>query len=572
MIFRLYPYLLFILLSTIVMSGGCAIEEKLPPLPSSKEAVTEENVDPSCAYFYFLWGNHAEYNEQFAEALEAYEKASICDPKAEYIAEKIPILLLQTGQLEEAAAWLENYIRPRPHKTVQRFMLARLKIQQDKEDEAIALYLEALEVDPQNSNIKLRLGLLYNKQGRYKPAEQIFKSILKTDNNSYFAILYLARLYVRTGELDLAENRYNLALDLNWSKELSFEIAEFYNLRKQFNAALDKYQDILEIDDKDESAALGMVQTLLFLEKDEVAIDELSRVRAFTTNPERIDLIVSQILINMGELDRAKTILLSILGKTVLAQANYLLSVIYFEEGNLESAFSLLSEIPKNSAEFEDSVLLKVRILEETDRSDQSIELLQKVLLSEDTRTPLFYSLLSSIFQKQEKQDDALKTLAEAVSYYKEDEQILYEYAILLEKSNNHDKAFSLMEKIISLNSNHPDALNFIGYTLADRNVDLEKAYEYIQKAIQLKPGSGYIQDSLGWVYFRLGQFNRARIELEKAIEMEPDDPFIYDHLGDTYRALSNKDKARQFYMKALEILTDQKKKKAIQGKIDELN
>ena len=207
MILRLYPHFLFLLLCTTIMSAGCAKEVKLPPSPSSKEVVAEENVDPSCAYFYFLWGNHAEYNQQFAEALEAYEKASICDPHAEHIAEKIPILLIQTGQLEEASAWLEKYIQSRPDKTVQRFMLARLKIQQGKEDEAIALYLEALEVDPLNSNIKLRLGLLYSKQGKYKKAEQIFKSILKTDTNSYFAILYLARLYVKIGQLDLAENQ-----------------------------------------------------------------------------------------------------------------------------------------------------------------------------------------------------------------------------------------------------------------------------------------------------------------------------------------------------------------------------
>ncbi len=571
MIFRLHPLFFFALLLSIILSSGCAKQKKVEPGVPTVETIAEENVDSSCSYFYFLWGSHAEYNQQFAEALEAYEKASICDPNAEYIAEKIPLLLIQTGQLEEAANWLENYIKTRPHKTLQRFMLARLKIQEDKADEAILLYQDALEMEPENSNIRLRLGLLYSKEKEYETAEEIFKTILETDKNSYFAILYLARLYAQTGDLDIAADQYIKALTINWSKDLSFEMAEFYILRKQFNEALNLYKEIIKTDDKNERAGLGLVQTLLFLDKGEEALNELSRIRLFTNNPERIDLVRSQILINIGELERAKEVLIVILEKTTLAQANYLLAVIYYEEKKLSDALSLLKVIPQTSSEFPDSVLLQVRILEEMDRSDQSITLLQKVVSVESVRSPLFYSLLASIFQRQDRSDDALDTLAEAAEHYKKDEQIIYEYAILLEKNNHHDEAFSLMEKILLLNPDHPDALNFIGYSLADRNIKLELAYDYILKAGKLKPQSGYIQDSLGWIFYRLGQFKRARIELEKAIIMEPDDPFIYDHLGDTYKALINRDKALFFYRKAMEILTDEIKKSTIQEKIDDL-
>ncbi len=571
MIIRLHPLFLFPLLILISLSSGCANQKEINTEPPPVETIAEENVDSSCSYFYFLWGSHAEYNQQFAEALEAYEKASICDPNAEYIAEKIPLLLIQTGQLKEAATWLEKYIKSRPHKTLQRFMLARLKIKQDKADEAITLYQEALEMEPDNSNIRLRLGLLYSKQKEYETAEQIFKTILETDENSYFAILYLARLYAQTGDLDIAAEQYTKALALNWSKELSFEMAEFYVLRKQFDEALTLYQGIIKTDDKDERAGLGLVQTLLFLEKGEDALEELSRIRLFTNNPERIDLVRSQILINIGELERAKEVLIAILEKTTLAQANYLLAVIYYEEKKLSDALSLLKEIPQTSSEYPDSVLLQVRILEEMESSDQSIKLLQNVLSVESVRSPLFYSLLASIFQRQERSEDALKTLAEATVHYKKDEQIIYEYAILLEKNDRHDEAFSHMEKILLLNSDHPDALNFIGYSLADRNVKLELAYEYILKAGKLKPQSGYIQDSLGWIFYRLGQFKRARIELEKAIIMEPDDPFIYDHLGDTYKALNDTERALFFYRKAMEILTDEIKERTIQDKIDDL-
>lgn len=564
--------ILFLFLIPLVITGGCAGEKKIGQSPGAIEQLAEENIDSSCAYFYFLWGSHAEYNQQFEEALEAYQKASICDPTAEYIAEKIPILLIQTRQMTEATVWLENYLRTHPHKTAQRFMLARLKIQDNRADEAILLYKEALELEPENNSIRLRLGLLYSKQKQYEAAEEILKSILQTDKDSYFALLYLARLYTQTGELNQAANYFNKALERNWSKELTTEIAEFYNLQKEFEKALALYRNIVEKDIEDERAALGLVQTLLFLERKKEALEELSSIRDFSNTPERIDLIRSQIYVNSGELEKARELLESILKKTPLVQASYLLGVIYFEEKEMGKSLALLQKIPATAVKYNDSVLLRIRILEETNRHNQAISLLKKVISSEKTRTPLFYSLLSSIYQHNDRQEDALTTLAEATEAYQEDQQILYEYALLLEKNNIHEKAFSLMEKILSLNPDHADALNFIGYTLADKNTNLEQAFEYIEKALQLKPNSGYIQDSLGWVYFRLGKFERARIELEKAIELEPSDPYIYDHLGDTYRALNNDDMALFFYKKAIEILENEQKKLAIQEKIHELD
>jgi len=558
---------LAILLALLIT--GCAGETPPPATIDSAVTPQTESLDSSCSYFYFLWGSNAEYDERYGEALEAYEKAAICDPEAEYIAEKIPVLLIQLGRLEEAAALLESYIEGRPEKTLQRFILARLKIQQGQEDEAIELYRQALNIEPDNNTIRLRLGLLYSKKGEFEAAERIFKTILEHNEESYFALLYLARMYAQSGELTKAEQYYQQTLKLNWSRELSYEIADFYTLRKDFDKAQKIYQLVLERDKNDERAALGMVQTYLFLEKGESALQELDRIRSLSNTPERIDLVRSQILINLGENERAKTLLTALLEKNTLAHANYLLGIIYYEESHYEDADEQLRRIPPSAPEYRDALMLRVRILEESGESERAVEVLEKALASDESRQPEFFSWLAAILRENGKPEKASEVLEKGVGMYNENEDLLYEYAILQERVGNHKLAMELMEKILSLNLNHADALNFIGYSWADRNVKLKKAYEYISKALELKPNSGYILDSLGWIYYRLGELEKALAALEKAATIEPEDPYIIEHLGDIHRAMDNDEQALYYYRKSLDLDNGDEHRQTIREKID---
>ena len=511
----------------------------------------------------------AEYNGNFEEALEAYEKASLCDPKAEYIQEKIPMLLIELGKNDEATNWIEQYLTQHPEKSVLRFMLARLKINVGKDDEAITLYEELLADEPDNSTIRLRLGLLYAKKGASDIAERLFSEVIDNDNNSYFAHLYLARLYSNKGLAEKAEKAYTKAAEINWSKELLFEMAEFYNIDRQFDKARNLYREILEKDEKDERAALGMVQTYLFLQNGEAALDELERIRDFSKNPAKINLVRAQILINIGESDRAKQVLEDILKDADIDQAKYLLGLILYQELNFDAALSVLRKIAPLSYEFKSASILQVRILEESLRHDEATAYLRKLLAAEESRLPVFYSLLSSLLLNNDKDQKALDVLAEGHKTFPQNETLLYEYAILLEQKKRHKDAMKRMQQLLLLNPNHADALNFVGYSWADDNIHLQKALDYITRALELKPNSGYIHDSLGWVYYRLGDYEKALKELDTATQLQEDDPHIYEHLGDTYWKLNAPERAADAYRKALEKLEDQNKIQSIEKKLN---
>jgi tetratricopeptide (TPR) repeat protein len=234
-------------------------------------------------------------------------------------------------------------------------------------------------------------------------------------------------------------------------------------------------------------------------------------------------------------------------------------------------ALTTLRNIGPKSEEYEDSLFLQIRILRDMKHIDQAMTLLEKLVADNATRKPIYYALLSSLSQEIPDLPRSLRILTDGIDQFPDNEQLLFEYAILLEKSGNHDQAMTTMEKILVLLPNHPEALNFIGYTWADENKNLDKALVYIKRALVQKPDNGFIRDSLGWVCFRLGDFHRSKEELEKAITLEPRDPHIFDHLGDVCKALGLNDKALDAYTKALELLTEEKERVVVRGKIEAL-
>lgn len=531
----------------------------------------EPEVDLSCSYFYFLWGSHAEFTERYAEALEAYEKAMICDPKAEYLREKIPILLLKMGDLEKAAEWLGQALVEYPDENSSRLLLASLYIQQNKITEAIKLYDEVLRRDPDNEGVQLRLGLLYGHQEEFEKAEKIFRQLLDKNGDSYFSRLSLARLLRQTEKHEEAGQEYEKALALNWSKELAYEIGHFYAFRKKHGEALRLYTAIAESDPFDERAGLSRVQAFLDMEKNDEALDELKNIMTFSKNPANIELIVSKVLLRKNEVNKAKEVLEKLASNTGNSEAYYILALLAYRDADYKAALDHLSQIIAGSTDFEEAVYLQTRIFKESGASNKAMVMLKDHIAKESSRSPLFYTLLSSLYQEKKDNLSAMSLMEAAVSLYPDNPQLLFEYGLLLDRNGMDDQAIVKMEKVLELRPDHADALNFIGYTWADKNVHLQEALAYIQKAAALKPDNGYIVDSLGWVYYRLGDYPRAVEELERALGLEPEDPHIYDHLGDAYRGLNNTARALERYKKAFELFENDKKKSAVKDKIDAL-
>jgi len=560
----------FLILCCCLFLGSCATylttNQTIPAQPLEKD-----QADLSCAYFYFLWGTHAEFNEQFPEALEAYEKALICDQEAGYVKEKIPVLLLKMGEFSLATDWLAKAIVDYPDNNTYRLLLANLYIQQDEAEKAISLYNEVLERDPDNEGVHLRLALLYSHSGRYETAEQIFRELLKNDADSYFTHLSYARLLKQMERYQDAGQEYEKALSLNWSKELAYEIGYLYATQEMYSDSLRIYTTITDNDQFDERAALSRIQALVDLDRDDEALKELHATRTYSKNPGNIDLIIAKLLLRKNEVNEAKKILTRLTKEAEGSQARYMLALLAFQEEDYDTSLAHLDLIDSQSEEFEDAVYLQTRIYQKLGHIDEAINLLQKHTATEVGRSPLLYALLSSLYQAKGDHSTAMRIMEDGISIYPDNLQLIFEYALLLEKNDLSEQAVIEMEKVLELQPDHAEALNYIGYTWADNNIHLEKALEYILRADALKPNNGFIIDSLGWAYYRLGDLQKAVSALERSLALIPDDPNIYDHLGDVYRSLNRLKEAKEAYQKAYEMFEDENTKANIKQKIDTL-
>ena len=561
---------LLLIISCCLFLGSCTTY-LTPSQTVSVQPLEKDQADLSCAYFYFLWGTHAEFNEQFSEALEAYEKALVCDKDAGYVKEKIPVLLLKMGEFDLATDWLAQAIVDYPDNNTYRRLLANLYIQQDEVDKAISLYNEVLERDPENEGVHLRLALLYSHSGKYEMAEKIFLELLKNDFDSYFTHLSYARLLKQMERYQDAGEEYEKALSLNWSKDLAYEIGYLYVTQEMYSDSLRIYTTITDNDQFDEQAALSRIQALVDLDRDEEALDALYVTRTYSKNPGTIDLIISKLLLRKDQVNEAKEILTRLTGGTEGSEARYMLALLAFQEEDYNISLNHLSLIDTESEEFEDAVYLQTRIFQKLGDLEEAINILQKHTATEVGRSPLFYALLSSLYQAKDDQLTAMRIMEDGISLYPENLQLLFEYALVLEKNHLTDEAVKVMEKVLELEPDHAEALNYIGYTWADKNIHLEKALEYILRADALKPNNGFIIDSLGWAYYRLGDLPKALQALERSLILIPDDPNIYDHLGDVYRSLNRLPEAKEAYQKAYEIFKDENIKDKIKQKIDSL-
>lgn len=479
--------------------------------------------------------------------------------------------MLKMGDTEKAVSWLQQAIKEQPKTVPLSLFLANLYAQQNKSEEAITLYDKVLALEPDNEDVQLRLTFLYIQLAQYKKAEHILRKLLKKNEEHYFAHFYLARLLKKTKSYENAAGEYEKAISLNWSKDLAYEIGHFYTTLNRHEDALRIFTSITEYDPYDERGSLSRIQPLLELNRSDTALADLEKIRVFSQNKANIDLISAKIFIRKKEPEKARELLTQLSRNTENSEPHYLLALLSFQDEKYESALNHLKIVSTQSEIFEEAVYLQTRIFKKLDKPDKIIELLTKHISIPENRSPLFFALLSSLYQEQGKSQSALALLEEAIEIYQDKPQLYFEYGLLLERNGMYQQAVANMERVIEIQPEHAEALNFIGYTWADNNIHLDRALEYIKRAVELKPGNGYITDSLGWVYFRLGELEKAKTELEYAIELEPEDPHIYDHLGDVYLSLKKKSKALQIYQKAYEMFKDEENRAKVKNKIEKL-
>ncbi|BCH65092.1 hypothetical protein RvVAT039_23080 [Agrobacterium vitis] len=216
-------------------------------------------------------------------------------------------------------------------------------------------------------------------------------------------------------------------------------------------------------------------------------------------------------------------------------------------EGNKQTdlAISFYKQVPAESPMRRISEMQLGLALAETGKVEESKAHLKSLIASDpqDIRSYLAYgSVLSDAKDYTEmaaNYDKAAEILGSAPG--KNQWPVFFQRGIAYERLKKWDQAEPNFRKALELNPQQPQVLNYLGYSWVDMNRNLQEGLEMIKKAVELKPDDGYIVDSLGWAYYRLGRYDEAVEELERAVQLKAGDATINDHLGDAYWRVGRK-------------------------------
>ena len=234
---------------------------------------------------------------------------------------------------------------------------------------------------------------------------------------------------------------------------------------------------------------------------------------------------------------------------------NLLIGDIFEVQGRPEESIAAYRAVSQNSP-LSWSVRLRIaNNLDALDRTDEAIAHLREMADERPDRSDALLAL-GNLLRSKERWADAVAAYDEGLARIGDREprhwRSLYARGIALERSRQWPRAEKDFLDALDLAPDQPSVLNYLGYSWVDQGINLAKALDFIERAVELRPEDGYIIDSLGWALYRMDKFEDATRQLERAVERRPDDPTINDHLGDAYWRVGRYVEARYQWRRAL--------------------
>ena len=214
------------------------------------------------------------------------------------------------------------------------------------------------------------------------------------------------------------------------------------------------------------------------------------------------------------------------------------LGQLYDRAGAHDAANILYDAVPATSPMKSTAVVRMAENLDAIGDRDEALRRLGNIVIANPEDLDAL-SVLGDLQRTAERYGEAAETYSKALALTGGDRpgdwRFYYVRGIAYERNKEWPKAEADFQRALELNPDQPQVLNYLGYSWVDQGINLRPALDMIEKAVRAAPNDGYIVDSLGWAFFRLGRYEEAVQALERAVQLRPDDPEINDHLGDAY-------------------------------------
>ncbi len=490
---------------------------------------------------------------------------------------------IDANMLKSAIQEYQNITRIDPKDTESLSNLARLYIVSHDSTGAEKAYKAVLAIDPNDDDALSGLASVYADRGDFDNAISIMKQA-SDQNPDATRVTTLAQLYEQDKQFSKAADAWKDALPLtNDNKEVLKHYAMMLEASNRTDELLKALQDLVVDDPQNADYQLEIAGIYQHKHDFAKAHEALAKAEAVDKSP-RVAIAKAELLAAEGKNAEAVTVIQGVLDQTKRTQytdqdrknrVSILTALAQFQKdaGKTQEAIATLRQIselePAAAAEVEIRViglLVGAKDLKGARAaadaavrkfpSDRGVVVEHASLLSQlgeydaaikevralpdsakDQKLLLF---ISQVQEKAKRYADESKTLdaMEALTTSDPEKSLVYFHrGAMLERQKNYDASEQAFRKAIATDPKNAEAMNYLGYTFADRGVKLEEAQQLITKALDLDPGNGAFLDSLGWVDFRLNRLDQAADELRKALDSDATegDPTVHDHLGEVY-------------------------------------
>lgn len=222
--------------------------------------------------------------------------------------------------------------------------------------------------------------------------------------------------------------------------------------------------------------------------------------------------------------------------------------------GNAELAQEALARVPETSAYAPSARDLNAWIVFERGDKEAALALARANAASGDRRA---LRSLADMYRNLGRYAEAEAAYTTLIERQPDDWRVHFSRGAARERQGDYVGAEADLLRALEILPDQPDVMNYLGYMWVDRGERLQEALALLERAVALRPSSGAIIDSLGWAYYRLGDYSRALDLIERAVTLEPADPTLNDHLGDIYWRLGRRTEARFQWRRALTLDPD---------------
>lgn len=541
----------------------------------------DTKIDNMCmrerADYHYSVGEAFSLDGHRQKAIESFKMTLLYDPQASAVRLRLAAEYLKAGMVSEAIEQASEVTKKNPQNIEAHLLLGGLYSTMKLYPKAVESYEKVLKLDPNNTEAPLYLGAVYSEQKQHEKAIRYFESLAKKD----FANPHLIHYYIGRVRMDQdgkkyekeAEKAFKKSIELKHSfPEAVIALSALYSRQKKEKESVAILNEFQKNQGPNSRVAEILAQYYLENSQYDEAYEQLEYLEG-TDDALAVKLKMALILIEKKIYDKAIKKLEEILADAPESdKIRFYLAAVYEETKQDEKAIGHYLKIGEESRFYSDSVVHASYLLKNQGKMQQSLALLKKALEKDKKAPPQVHSMYASLIEEGGDATQAMNIMKEAVKLYPEEAQVQFYYGTLLDKVGDKSQVIATMKEVLRINPNHVQGMNYLAYTWAEQNDNLEDAEKLVRKALKLEPHDAYIMDTLGWVLYKRGHFDDAAKVLEEAFKLQPTVGVIAEHLGDVYSKKTLSERALKMYNKALNLESDPKRIEEIKAKISSVD